>query len=250
MNKKTALIIPVVLILIAVLVLEAPKVKESVTPKPTQPAKKVTEEDYKPVSFTGIVRTTGLTTEEKADRGIAEVYGNYQLITSDNSYYFIGQDSIFGDLIGKCAQVDVPKASIVPITEADKKANRAYDYSKIYINNSSEVKVSDYSACKIQPYSDPLYPRDMRTFEGVIWRNVRPSADIGYDYVMKVKGGYKDPSNSMGVPDHIFYDVVIYPANGEMLKLIEQNIGKNVTAKGYYIWGWAESKYLLTTELE
>lgn len=204
-----------------------------------------------PVRLVGVIRTTGLRPEEKAGVGISnDQQGNYQLITPDQHYYLMTQDSFADSLIGKCVLLDVYKSQITYYANTQLDKRQAFMYPQVFIEGVQNLQLQDFSGCN--PYGDstgPAVKQNPRSFTGILMREVRPAPDIGYDYVVKVQEGFKDPSGSSGIPGLLLYNAVVWPTNNTIWKDMELNIGKKITVEGSYDWGYAESMYLLTTKI-
>lgn len=212
--------------------------------------KQISEKDLKDrVVATGVIRTSGLNSDEKKKTDLK--YSTYQLTDLSGDYtdkevrgYFLEGDDLFSKrYLGKCVKVE---GRLVPEWEKtlqDFMKNDQYSYGNLAMIPEN---ITPTEMKKCSPYkgaSMALHDFAASSFSGVIRYQTRPAPDIGYDYMLFSDEGFVDPdltgSDSARL-DHID----LTPFNNEIWIKFEDNIGKSVTLEGFYLWGYSESKYL------
>lgn len=207
------------------------------------------------ISAIGVIRTTGLSSEQKQALGLS--YANYQIIslkknnlkTPQYKYFLEGNDLFSSNYLGKCVKVE---GRILPgwdDIEGDNQKNNQYTYGNLAITPENLSPV-DMSEC--DPYSEVHGSEkyfETATFSGVLKHGVRPAPDIGYDYILTLDEEYLDEKSALGYPTYLTL-IDVSPFNNAVWMDFEENIGRRVTLEGYYVWGLAESKYLETHSIK
>jgi len=191
---------------------------------------------------TGVLRTSGLSEEEKQKFGLATV--NYQITDFKASQegqvtgYYLLSNAISDELLGKCVRV----AGMIP--QEWKSKNKGDSYNRLALNIANIEKI-DNSSCN--PYSQ-IPPTVDNTQEKLVLRGTaihgkRPSPDIGYDYQLKLVEPFVDKFSSAGSPQKVNL-VDISPSTDSIWIELENNINKEINVEGYMVWGYAESRFL------
>ena len=200
------------------------------------------------IVVTGVIRTSGLSDEEKQKFGLTAV--DYQ-ITDFRDYskayqagqimgYFLLSNNITitDELLGKCVSVEGT------IPEEWKNKNKADIYNRIVLNIVI-LERTDSSNCN--PYSQVQLSTDgtqeKLILRGIIVHAKRPVPDIGYDYQLKLTEPFVDKFSSYGSPQKVSL-VEVSPTTNSLWTELEDNIDKEITVEGYMAWGYAESRYL------
>lgn len=203
------------------------------------------------IKVTGILRTSGLSDEEKQKFGLTEVnyqitdFGDYQKAYKEGQvmgYYLLSND-IHEELLGKCILVTGTTPS------EWKNKNKTNTYNRLALNVISLQKL-DYSNCN--PYSEipPAVDnaQEKLVLRGTVIHGKRPAPDIGYDYQLKLSKPFLDIYSPAGSPQKVSL-IDATPSTNSIWSELENNINKEIEAEGYMVWGYAESKYLQITAL-
>lgn len=205
----------------------------------------VTSNQESPTVVTGVIRTSGLSEEEKQKFGLTTV--NYQITdlinnngqpAIDGYYLQTGKNSV-PELLGKCVKIN----GTVP----NEWKNRGYDdipYARVAFD-ADKIEIVDYSQCNPFAYSatQDFIESDMSRFEGTAIYAQRPAPDIHYDYQLKLNKPYFDDPSSSGMPQNVSF-IDISPSSHSLWRQLEDSINKEVTIDGYMTWGYSETRYL------
>ena len=201
------------------------------------------------VIVTGVIRTTGLSSEEKKKLDLE--LSNFQITdfgkaTFDQKThgYFLESDDLFSkNYLGKCVKIE---GRLVPgweeLTQNSEK-NSQFTYGNLAIIPENIIPVE---MIKCDPYEERIQGEknlDLATFSGTLKHRVRPAPDIGYDYLLFLNEEYLDTSSSTGSPE-LLEQIDITPFSNNIWIEIQEKIDQKVTLEGYYLWGYAESKYM------
>jgi hypothetical protein len=286
MNKKTVFMIVVVTILISIIlnclvtfvfityVYQTPlkiDTGEISTPETTQ-----TQSDLITIEgrLIGIAETEKeLIIEAKKDYGIPYDIPNLLLVNERDEmrpqyYLMYDPDNSISEVLpymasadvvdtynGKCAIFHVQK----PILNQPDDPNNMY--SAIQIVNIVEIQLAQNDNCYIDYPAMNAADIEKKVYdvaEVKIKNNSRGVFDIGYDYSIvdmpyakAVEMGYMDSSglDLQEKPEYI--SVSLVAASGNILKLMEdvQSEDRLVTLSGSLQWGYAESMYMLVTNV-
>lgn len=227
------------------------------SPQPTSVCGPIKRQEGKII---GVVRSGGLTKEEKTKLGLA--FSDYQLTdfppgpdTDLEIYgYFLESNSPeIKDFLGKCVEI---KGRVKPgwekVTTQKFNLNNQYTFQRLAFI-AEEIKAKDYFDCGINTEFRPIDRTAFKKLEvitGTLDRTLRPAPDIAYDYQLKLDKPYADYESSTGrVPE--YYQVLdISPYNNFILVEFEKFIDQKVQIEGEMVWGYAESRYLTVISLE
>lgn len=195
---------------------------------------------------TGVIRTSGLSDEEKQKYGLTAVnfqvtdFGDYQKAYQDGQImgYFLISNSIGDELLGKCVRVTGS------IPEEWKNKNKADVYNRSTLNVTNMEKVSNTNCApytQTQPVIDNT--QEKLVLRGTVAHSKRPAPDIGYDYQIRLSEPFVDKYSSAGSPQKVSL-VDVTPTTNDLWNELENNIDKEVTVEGYMVWGYAESRFL------
>ena len=197
---------------------------------------------------TGVIRTSGLSEEEKQKFGLTTVnyqvtdFGDYQRAYQEGQImgYFLLSSNVNDELLGKCVRL----SGVIP--EEWKNKIKADVYNRSVLNVASIEKI-DNSSCN--PYVQSQLTVD-NTQEKLVLRGTavhtkRPAPDIGYDYQLKLVEPFTDKLNASGLGPQPQSTVDIIPPTNVIWIDLEENINKEIGVEGYMVWGYAESRYLL-----
>src|SRR3989344_8948572 len=197
---------------------------------------------------TGVLRTSGLSEEEKQKFGLTTVnyqvtyFGDYQRAYQEGQImgYFLLSSNVNDELLGKCVRL----SGVIP--EEWKNKIKADVYNRSVLNVASIEKI-DNSSCN--PYVQSQLTVD-NTQEKLVLRGTavhtkRPAPDIGYDYQLKLVEPFTDKLNASGLGPQPQSTVDIIPPTNVIWIDLEENINKEIGVEGYMVWGYAESRYLL-----
>ncbi len=214
-----------------------------------------THDNEREVIAIGVIRTSGLNEDEK--KKLKLNLSNYQVTDLQNENldkdilgFFLEADDLFSRVyLGKCVKVEgklLPQWNL--ILEGFQK-NTQYSY-KNSVLVPERITPIDMKQCK--PYREEFVGINnmvLATFSGILKHSVRLSYDIGYDYKLILDDDYLNKDFSFGEPTYL-KEINVTPFNDEVWMEFEKNIGKNVVLEGYYLWGYAETKYLLVHTLK
>lgn len=192
--------------------------------------------------FKGIIRSTGLSIEDKKLIGLKS--GDYQLVTKDKSYFLEGAFD-FKKLQGVCIFAN---GEVVRKSRANAKV---YDYDRGTLNLLAFSKISiDQCNCEVTPNKESVIKTASSIYEnkepekliGQITRCKRPSPDIAYDYYLKLEKPYTDHQDPSGNPT-LVDNLMILPTDFEMLAAFEKHIAskEKLALSGYKLGGYVES---------
>jgi hypothetical protein len=200
------------------------------------------------VIVTGIIRSTGLTPEEKEKLDLN--FSNFQIVVSGNlekdkirGYFLEVNDLFSAGYQGKCVKIEGTLVSGWGDIGSDYQKNGQFTYGNLAVlpEYILPMKMTDCSAYKETTGAEKYF--DLISFSGILKHGIRPAPDIGYDYILELDEEYLDSSSSAGYPVYL-KQIDVIPLNDGVWIEIEENIDKQVTLEGYYLWGYAESKYL------
>lgn len=215
--------------------------------------------DINNTNFTGILRFSGFTSEQKAELQLQDA--NYILevapfrIDEKNFHvlviegYNITNNQTITSLEGKCVSAN---GAIDPAS-SNGNYNGAYLYGLLL--RDATLDLAPLESCRNVIYTSqkPSGPNikedDFKSVEikGVIKRINRPSPDIGYDYVIDSQEPIPGAMNASGLGEPV-NSAVVNPANFDVYSKLEQTIGTQVHVKGYFQWGYAESQFFTIEE--
>jgi hypothetical protein len=232
----------------------APLIPESETPQ-----KYETTLDISQTDFTGILRFSGITQEQKDElqlvdsKYILEIGGYAINGVHANSLVLEGtaveEGTDISSLEGKCVSA---KGTVSPESaEAD---YNGFTYDRVMLRDVV-LSVTPLEACRnvIYPIQKPSGPNvgenDFKSVEikGVIRRINRPAPDIAYDYVIDSTESIPGAMNMSGLDEPIKFSVVM-PSDFDVYSKLEQTIGTQVHVRGYFQWGYAESQFFTIEE--
>lgn len=157
------------------------------------------------IEVTGVIRTSGLSEEEKQKFGLpAARFQITDLVDKDKSpaiegYYLLTDNNQVSELLGKCVKIN----GTVP-DEWKSKGKDDIPYARVAFN-SVKLERADYSRCNPFAYSATrdFAGFDLSRFEGVVVYAQRPAPDIGYDYQLKLTKPFFDDLNSSGTLQNV-----------------------------------------------
>lgn len=189
------------------------------------------------ISIIGVLRTSGLSDEEKQTFSLPNV--DFQVIhLRDNnvSGYYLQTNTLTEEMLGSCIEV----TGVIPAEWKNKDIKDTYNRSALDV---SSIETIDRSIC--YPYSQLNTSEEIgevAVLNGVITHRKRPAPDIGYDYELTLSAPFVDKLSSYGSPQTL-HSVSVIPESDQVWITLEQNIGKKITIKGVMKWGYAESRY-------
>jgi len=192
----------------------------------------------------GIIRTAGLSDEEKQKNDIASVqfqltdFGRNEASQNLQGFYLLANNKSIETLVGACVAV----TGTIPLEWKNKSQNDPYNRSVLRI---TKIEKLDNSKCNpyAQASAGDTGESKKLTFRGAIKRATRVSPDINYDYQIQLKEPYLDNTSASGSPQETSsFDII--PSTNETWISLENNINKEVEITGYLAWGYAESKYI------
>lgn len=197
------------------------------------------------VEVVGIVRSAGLNQEEINQdnlQGIKYQVTDFPVNGNDQvtGYFLTGKETEAVGL-GKCVQI----TGIVLDKWKEVKIKEAYSREPVEVASATEV---GYENCSFFPVvssynSEFLKGSKTVTYGGTIERMTRPAPDIGYDYVLNLIKPILETNGAAGIPQKL-ESIVIVPGTNKSWLDLESNIHKKITVKGYWLWGFAESRYV------
>ncbi len=213
----------------------------------------ISPENSKITVVIGVIRTSGLSEEEKQKFGLTTVnyqitdFGDYQKAYQEGQVmgYYLLSNTVNDELLGKCVRV----AGTIP--EEWKNKNKDDSYNHLVLNIASIEKI-DNSTCNPYSQTPPAIvdnTQEKLSLRGTIIHGNRPSPDIGYDYQLRLAEPFIDQNSSAGSPQEVsLVDAV--PNDNSIWKELENNINKAINVEGYMVWGYAESKYFQITSVK
>lgn len=201
------------------------------------------------VTITGVIRTSGLSEDEKQKLGLSSVA--YQLTDFNKNdkqdlygYYLISSDKDIETLLGKCVQLVGNEP-----TEWKNKDKRDSYLRTAFILKS--INLVDTANCS--PYSETptenVAGAEKITLRGVANNGNRPAPDINYDYQVKLSKPFLDKDNSSGSPQQVSLVDTVPDTNDVWIELTN-NVNREVEIQGYMNWGYSESKYFRITSVK
>ncbi|MFC1790656.1 hypothetical protein ACFLZP_04210 [Patescibacteria group bacterium] len=203
------------------------------------------------VTITGVIRSAGLSEEEKQSLNLNLVeyqvtdFGDYQKAYLENKIlgYFLITDQINDQLLGQCTRV----TGEILGNWSEKEKSSMYNHSVLEV---SQIEKIDYSGCR--PYGDKLIfdnSQDKLTFQGIPIHSNRPAPDIGYDYQLKLDQPFKDKLSALD-PNQEVSLLAIWPTTNDLWVTLENNLGQQILVEGYMAWGYAETRYFEITAIK
>lgn len=191
----------------------------------------------------GVLRTSGLSEEEKQKFGLTTVnyqitdFGDYQKAYQEGQVrgYYLLSNTVSDELLGKCVRITGS------IPEEWENNNKAEPYDRLALSVTNVEKI-DNPNCNPYAQTQPTIDntQEKLVLRGTVVHAKRPAPDIGYDYQLKLTEPFIDKFSSAGSPSLV--DIV--PTTNSLWYELENNINKEVTAEGYMVWGYAESRFL------
>lgn len=198
---------------------------------------------------TGVVRSSGLSVEEKQKFGLTTVkyqvtdFGDYQKSFQEKKVmgYFVLSNNISDELLGQCVRVtgNIPEEWI--------NKNKPDAYNRSVLNADNIEKVDNFN-CNPYSQSQPTLDntQEKLTLRGTVIHANRPAPDVGYDYKLKLLQPFVDKLSSAGsLPKVSMVDVT--PTTNNLWNELENNINKEITVEGYMLRGYADTSYLQVT---
>jgi len=108
--------------------------------------------------------------------------------------------------------------------------------------------VSPSTECVIALDNYPEYEQIIKTYSGMIAKNIRPMPDISYDFKLILTTPYQDTNDPSGL-ERTVTDIVIVPFTQETFTTLNNNLGQTVTVTGEWTTGFAESEFLLVSTI-
>lgn len=205
------------------------------------------------VTLTGIIRSGGLSKEEKTKLGLN--FSNYQLTDFNIGQYQAGKvygyflesnDPEIKNFEGKCVEVKGKiKEGWGNLQDQRFELNNQYTYNRLAFVHE-EVNQKNYADCQIFPDPKPINRTSFKKIEkvsGIVEHALRLAPDISYDYRLRLAKPFIDPLDASGNPK-VYPFLDISPLNQTILLELERNMGQKVTVEGEMTWGYAESRYL------
>jgi len=239
----------IILLLISGLIAFYFLTKEDNRVKPT----KLTTNKQIPVSnadtIIGIIRTTGLTDEDRKRAGLN--FGEYQITDFNQTisnqenkilgYYLEANDPQYKILLGKCV-----KAKGVTKILADNQLYERVVFTPSKIEKNNSTICGSYDSAITEENINTL---EKQSFTGTLRRFSRPAPEISYDYELAFDQPFTDEDNASGLPQEI-KSIIIVPKNNQVWKKIEDKMDKKATVYGYMLSGFAESEYFEVEDLD
>ena len=212
---------------------------------PIQSLQPTTEQTNQTVT-TGVIRTSGLSDEEKQKFGLTAAsyqitdFGDYQKAYREEQImgYYLFSNNLNEKLLGKCVRV----TGVIPDEWRNK--NKADTYNRSVLNVAKIEKI-DNSNCNPYAQTQPAIDntQEKLVLRGTVVHAKRPAPDIGYDYQLKLAEPFVDKFSSAGSPQKVSL-IDITPTTNSLWNELGNNINKEIIVEGYMVWGYAESRYL------
>lgn len=242
----TLIIISLLVLAVLVAYFNKPE-KSKILPPYTKPTTTV----EKSITATGVLRYSGVSTEEKTSLGLN--FSEFQLSTGKVPNYYLESDNKpLKSLLGKCVTV----TGTVPDKWKDVKSNdykmgNSYTYGGLALNLDN-IRLESYLKCKPYP-ENPVRTVDGGKTKGSVTQALNPlkgsfkyaqrlAPDIGYDYTFDLDEPFADKFTSSGKPAFVTQTPAI-PKDNLTWMILEDNIGEKLSVEGEMAWGYAESKY-------
>jgi hypothetical protein len=210
-----------------------------------------------PIVVTGIIYPSALSTEEREKFELQA--SDYQLIITTKTskttlagFFLDSTNPELGKDVGKCVKVmGLVKPGWDRVDFSKYLLNNHYTYQRL-AQIVSSVQLTQASDCasvfddKISNFPEP----DKREYSGIIERFERPSPDINYDYLIKLTQAIDEEYGSSGIKGKMTSQIILIPDSLEAWEGMEQSIGESINIVGYKSVGYAESEYLLVTQVK
>ena len=141
---------------------------------------------------------------------------------------------------GKCVRVTGDFAS--NITQEEIELN-------YYRTTMTITSITPSNDCAIQFDESPSYEQVTKTYIGTLQQGVRPAPDINYDFVLRLLVPYTDENNATGIEQTVS-DIYLVPLALENHISLTGNISKSVEVTGEWMTGFAESNFLLVSNVK
>lgn len=181
-------------------------------------------------------------------------YAKYQVTYLNTKENVIGADSLTDKfdgafLIGKDADIEKYWGQCVEVagslTNDVANEDLVDNFYRVFMNVDS---ITPSTKCTIEITANPNNTAS-KTFKGTIVKAERPEPDITYDYKLMLTTPYTDAENASGLEQKVT-EIIITPASKEMFDAIRSNYNKKVEISGEWIWGFAESKFFLVSNIK
>ena len=202
------------------------------------------------ISFTGVVRTGGLSSDEKQKLGLT--YSNYQVTELNEAIniedlefdgVYLEEESDLIKLNGQCVRgrglVSGQSAAFI---NADYTINGSYTYRRLPLQITALEAQPPTECLTYQTVPDKTNRSnvdDILNLSGTIQRTNRPAPDIGEDYEIVLERPLLNIETGAGVRDltniYVHYDNRL---------ALEENVDRKVKITATIAWGYAESRYL------
>lgn len=200
-------------------------------------------------TITGVIRTSGLSEDEKQKLGLSSVA--YQLTDFNKNdkqdlygYYLISSDKTIETLLGKCVQITGSE----PMEWKNKNKSDSYLRTAFVPNSINQIDTSKCSPYSSTP-SKNVAGVEKSTLSGIVNMSNRPAPDINYDYQIKLSKPFLDKNNSSGSPQQVSLVEAVPDTNAIWVELTN-NLNREVEIQGRMEWGYAESKYFRITSIK
>lgn len=200
-------------------------------------------------AFTGVIRTSGLTKEDKQKVGLSEV--DFQLTDlNPNSKpnihgYFILSDKV-GSLLGKCVQI----IGVMPDKWDDKNVNDSADYQRFVFQYHrralipSKIEKLNYSSC--HPYNN-LERSGQISLRGTVFSSQRPAPFTNHDYELKLSNTILEQLNLDRSSED--YHLILTPSNNNIWEELDSQMGKEIIIEGFTTPGYEKFIYFIVTSV-
>lgn len=210
----------------------------------------------KSLTIIGVMRASRLLPEEKTKLGLLESsfqVTDWPIKKPSNSqvygYFLEASDPKFETYLGKCVEVKGKiKRGWKNVNKNKFNINKQYTYQRSAIIPESVVE-RESSTC--DPYSVKATSAKTslkKTYSGKLARENSGAPDTGYNYKLIFDKPINETWGSTGSQETS--DIPLVPSNNPVWLGFEGNIGKRVTVVGHKTWGYAESEYLLVTQID
>lgn len=238
----------------------SPAVKPPLPAEKSQPSVPKVNQGL-PVEITGLVRSSGLRSEEKLKLGLK--YSAYQ-VTDFNEEVRVENLQFFGafiednnlqweTLLGKCIRVKGHVSEqMKSFLNSKFEVNQQYTYQRFaFIPQSFSILPTESCSKNKETTSDEGEEgrEELEKFQGVLERFDRPAPDIGYDYQLRLARPYKNPFDASGLGLETDF-VIVVPSSSQIQEELEKSLGKKVELEGVMGWGYTESSYLSVRQVK
>ncbi len=200
------------------------------------------------LTLTGVIRTSGLSDDEKQRLGLFGVsYQITDLSKKDkedlDGYYLLPSDQKLETFLGKCVHV----IGTEPTEWLSRDKTDSYQRSTLVLNSINQIDGAECSPSLATSVGNNSGAKKL-TLQGIVENSTRPAPDIYYDYQVKLAKPLLDEYNASGLPQEVSRIIVIPESKDLWVKLMD-SVNLEVEIQGYMEWGYAESKYFKLTEL-